>query len=384
MTRPLDGTLVVSVEQAIAAPLCSRMLADLGARVIKIERPDGGDFARDYDRRARGLASHFVWCNRSKESVTVDLKTDSGRAILAKLVASADVFIQNLAPGAAERLGFGAETLAERHPRLVICGISGYGTDGPWSGRKAYDLLIQAESGFLSVTGRPDAPAKAGISIADIAAGVSACHSIMAALLHRTHTGKGDRIDISMLEAMADWMGYPMYYALDGAPPPPRSGAEHATIFPYGPFDTADGTVLFGLQNDREWASFAEHVLERPGLANDARLTSNPGRTKHRPELQTVIATTLAGLTTAEALARLDKAGIGTARVNDMAALWAHPQLAARGRFAEVDTPAGPMPSLWPVAGHGWTPRMDRVPALGEHTASVLEEFGLAPMARDR
>jgi itaconate CoA-transferase len=379
MTRPLDGILVVSVEQAIAAPLCARMLADLGARVIKIERPDGGDFARDYDRRARGLASHFVWCNRSKESVTVDLKTEAGRHVLATLVASADVFIQNLAPGAAARAGFGAAALMARHPRLIVCDISGYGDDGPWSDRKAYDLLIQAEAGFLSVTGAPEAPAKAGISVADIAAGVTACQAILAALLHRGRTGRGDRIDVSMLEAMADWMGYPLYYAMDGADPPPRAGAGHATIYPYGPCDTADGTVLFGLQNDREWASFAEHVLRRPELAADPRLAGNAGRAQHRPELEDVIGATLAALTTQEALARLQAAGIATAQVRDMAALWAHPQLAARARFAMVDTPAGALPSLRPVAGDGWTPRMDRVPALGEHTDAVLREFGLAP-----
>lgn len=381
MSRPLDGVLVVSVEQAIAAPLCTRMLADLGARVIKIERPDGGDFARDYDRRARGLASHFVWCNRSKESVALDLKLPSGRAILAQLVARADVFVQNLAPGAAARLGFGAEALAERHPRLVVCGLSGYGASGPWSDRKAYDLLIQAEAGFLSITGSPEMPAKAGISIADIAAGVAACHAVLGALLHRARTGRGDRIDVSMLEAMVDWMGYPLYYALDGSTPPPRAGASHATIYPYGPFATADGSVLFGLQNEREWSSFAEHVLRRPDLAADPNLSSNAGRAQHRADLEAVITAALAPLATAEALERLERAGIGTARVNDMAAVWAHPQLAARGRFTEIETPTGMLPSLWPVAGQGWQPRMDRVPALGEHTAAVLEELGLAPPA---
>lgn len=377
MSRPLDGVLVVAVEQAIAAPLCTRLLADLGARVIKIERPDGGDFARDYDSRAHGLSSHFVWCNRSKESVTLDLKAPEGQRILAALVARADVFVQNLAPGAMARLGFGAEALMLKHPRLIVCGISGYGADGPWQDRKAYDLLIQAEAGFLSVTGTAEAPAKAGISVADIAAGITASHNILAALLHRGRTGKGDRIDVSMLEAMAEWMSYPLYYALEG-PPPPRTGAGHATIYPYGPFATADGAVLFGLQNDREWASFAEHVLLRPDLATDPRMAGNTGRAQHRAELEPVIAGTLARLTSEEALARLERAGIGTARVNDMAALWAHPQLHARRRFTEVETPAGTLPGLLPVAGAGWTPRIDKVPALGEHTESVLREFGLS------
>ncbi|MHB2168106.1 CaiB/BaiF CoA transferase family protein [Alsobacter sp. R-9] len=373
--RPLDGMLVVSLEQAIAAPYCTRLLADLGARVIKVERPDGGDFARSYDKRARGLSSHFVWTNRSKESIALDLKDPADLAVLTAMLAKADVFVQNLAPGAAERLGLGADVLRARHPRLVTCSISGYGEGGPWSERKAYDLLIQAEAGFLTVTGTPDSPAKAGISVADIAAGVTAYNSILASLLRRERTGEGDRIDVSMLEAMVEWMGFPLYFALDGAPPPPRSGAGHATIYPYGPFRTADGMVLFGLQNDREWEQFARVVLRREDLAADARFRGNAGRAEHRADLAAVIEPTLASLTTAEASARLEEAGIGMARVNDLKAVWEHPQLAARGRWGSVGTPAGPLPALVPVGGAGWTPRLDPVPALGEHSAALRAEF---------
>jgi len=377
MTRPLDGLLVVSLEQAIAAPYCTRQLADLGARVIKVERPDGGDFARAYDARARGLSSHFAWTNRSKESLALDLKSEEDRIVLLRLVARADVFVQNLAPGAAARLGLDQATLRDQHPRLVTCSISGYGTGGPYELRKAYDLLIQAEAGFLSVTGTPERMAKAGISVADIAAGSMACQAILAALLQRGRTGAGDHVEVSMLEAMAEWMGFPMYFTTDGAPPPPRAGAGHATIFPYGPFATADGTVLFGLQNDREWAAFARIVLERPDLAEDSRLAGNEGRAAHRDELQAAIDAVLSRLTTAEAIGRLERAGIGTAQVNDMEALWRHPQLAARERWTSVATPLGPIPALKPVGG-GWEPRMDPVPALGEHTAAILAELGLA------
>jgi itaconate CoA-transferase len=376
MTRPLDGLLVVSLEQAIAAPYCTRQLADLGARVIKVERPDGGDFARAYDARARGLSSHFVWTNRSKESLALDLKQDAARAILLRLVEKADVFVQNLAPSAAERLGLDHAELRAAHPRLITCSISGYGKGGPYEKRKAYDLLIQAEAGFLSVTGTPGETAKAGISVADIAAGTMAFQGILAALLQRGRTGAGDHVEVSMLEAMAEWMGFPMYFATDGAAPPPRAGAGHATIFPYGPFATTDGTVLFGLQNDREWASFAVTVLENEDLAADPRLRGNDGRAAHREELQAAIDAVLSRLTTADAIGRLERAGIGMARVNDMAGLWNHPQLAARDRWATIETPAGPIPALKPVGG-GWEPRMDAVPALGEHTAAILAEFGL-------
>jgi itaconate CoA-transferase len=379
MSRPLDGMLVVSLEQAIAAPYCTRLLADQGARVIKVERPDGGDFARNYDTRARGLASHFVWTNRSKESLALDLKEPWAVEALGRIIAKADIFVQNLAPGAAERLGLGPEELRARDPRIVTCSISGYGTGGPYEGSKAYDLLIQAEAGFLSITGTEQHMAKAGISIADIAAGVTAYHAILAALLNRMKTGCGDHIEVSMLEAMAEWMGFPLYYTMDGASPPLRSGANHATIYPYGPYRTADGTVFLGLQNDREWAAFAETVLQRRELGADMRFAGNAGRANHRDVLEPVIASVFAGITTADAIDRLERAGIATARVNDMAALWTHPQLAARNRWQDFGSPAGPMPGLKPVTGEAWEPRFDPVPALGEHTAQILAEFDAAP-----
>jgi itaconate CoA-transferase len=379
MSRPLDGFLVVALEQAIAAPYCTRMLADLGARVIKVERPDGGDFARAYDRRARGLSSHFVWCNRSKESIALDLKQPDDRAVLEAMLGRADVFVQNLAPGATARLGLSAVALRTQWPRLVTCDISGYGAGGPWSQRKAYDLLIQAEAGFLSVTGTPEAPAKAGISVADIAAGVAAHSAILAALLRRERTGRGAALDISMLEAMVEWMGFPLYYALDGAPPPARAGAGHATIYPYGPFATADGMVLFGLQNDREWQSFATTVLLRPDLAADPRFVGNDGRARHRDVLQEVIGPIFAALPTADAVERLEAAGIGNGRVNTLDAVWGHPQLAARGRWGEVGTPEGPVPSLRAAPGSDWEARLDPVPALDAHGQALRAEFAPAP-----
>ena len=374
--RPLDDILVVSLEQAVSAPYCTRLLGDQGARVIKVERPDGGDFARNYDTRIHGESSYFIWGNRSKESLTLDLKSPDAIAALKSILARADVFVQNLAPGSAERLGLGEAELHNENPRLITCSISGFGPGGPYDGRKAYDLLIQAEAGFLSITGTPDMPAKSGISIADICSGVTAYHSILAALLMRAKTGTGDHIEISMLEAMAEWMGYPMYYAYDGAPPP-RTGAEHATIFPYGPFETSDGRVLFGLQNDREWKAFCEQVLERPDMALDSRFVGNSGRAEHRDVIAVVIAEVLPQLTTAEAQSRLERARIATAEVRDMAGLWAHPQLAARGRWQQIDTPAGAMPALIPPGGQGWKPQMASVPRLGEHSQQILEEFGL-------
>jgi itaconate CoA-transferase len=378
MSRPLDDILVVSLEQAIAAPYCTRLLADQGARVIKAERPDGGDFARAYDTRTRGLSSHFVWTNRSKESLALDLKDSKAIDALRQIIGKADVFVQNLAPGAVDRLGLGPAELRAENPRLVTCSISGYGSGGPAAERKAYDLLIQAEAGFLSVTGSANQMAKAGISIADIAAGVTAYHTILAALLHRATTGRGDHIEVSMLEAMAEWMGFPMYFAFDGAAPPTRNGAGHATIYPYGPYDTADGRVFFGLQNDREWAAFAERVLGRPDLAADPRFKGNAGRANNRDTLEPFISGVLASLSTEEAIARLDSAGIATARVSDMAALWDHPQLKARDRWQEFGSPVGPLPGLKPVSGDAWEPRFDPVPALGQHTQSILAEFGLS------
>jgi itaconate CoA-transferase len=307
MTRPLDGITVVSLEHAIAAPFCTRQLADLGARVIKIERPGAGDFARAYDQRVAGEASHFVWVNRSKESLTLDLKQPAALAVLRELIAGADVLVQNLAPGAASRMGFGANALQASHPALIVCDISGYGDDGPYRDKKAYDLLIQSEAGFLSVTGTPEEPCKSGNSIADIAAGMYAYTSILAALLQRGKTGKGSHIDVSMLESLAEWMGYPMYYAYDGAAPPPRSAASHATIYPYGPFAAGDGgTVMLGLQNEREWQSFCDKVLRQPLLASDPRFDANARRNQHRDALRAIIDASFAALSMAQVLERLD------------------------------------------------------------------------------
>lgn len=376
--RPLDGVTVVTLEHAIAAPFCTRQLADLGARVIKIERPGTGDFARGYDTRVRGLASHFVWTNRSKESVTLDVKHAKAREILAKLIARADVLVQNLAPGASARLGLSYETLAADHPRLIVCDVSGYGASGPYRDKKAYDLLIQSESGFLSITGTPENPSKAGNSIADISAGMYAYSSILAALLQRGRTGRGTRIDVSLLETMVEWMSYPLYYAFEGAPAPPRTAASHATIYPYGPFRAGDGKlVMLGLQNEREWALFCERVLRRPEIAADERFASNARRVAARAEVDAIVDETFSRLTAQEVLQRLELAGIANARINEMHEVWAHPQLAARERWTQVDTPAGQVPALFPPAlPDSVQPRMGPVPGLGEHTDSVLGELG--------
>ena len=372
---PLEGITVVTLEHAIAAPFCTRQLADQGARVIKVERPGVGDFARAYDTRVNGLASHFVWTNRSKESLSLDLKADAASEILDKLLAEADVLVQNLAPGAAARMGLSYAALSERFPKLIVCDISGYGEDGPYRDKKAYDLLIQSESGFVSITGTPDEPSKAGCSIADIAAGMYAYTNILTALLQRGRTGRGRHIDISMLEAMTEWMTYPLYYAYNGASPPPRAGAAHATISPYGPFATGDGkTVMLGLQNEREWVNFCAQVLQQPGLATDARFNANAKRTAARAELKALIEQAFAVLTAAQVVARLDEAGIANAQVNAMADVWAHPQLQARNRWVEVATPAGPVPALLPPGCSD--ARMDAVPALGQHTRQVLGGLG--------
>jgi crotonobetainyl-CoA:carnitine CoA-transferase CaiB-like acyl-CoA transferase len=379
--RPLQGTTVVTLEHAVAAPFATRQLADLGARVIKIERPEGGDFARGYDDRVRGLSSHFVWANRSKESLTLDLKHPQGAAILRRLVLEkADVVVQNLAPGAATRLGLGWEHLSAEKPALILCDISGYGGDGPYRDKKAYDLLIQSEAGYLSVTGSADAPAKSGNSIADIAAGMYAYSNILAAVLERRDSGRGRHIDLSMLESLAEWMGFPMYYAFEGAAPPPRAGASHATIFPYGPFAVGDGSsVMLGLQNEREWQAFCRHVLLQPDLAQDPRYRSNAERSAARDELRRVIEASFSGLGGEEVARRLDAAQIASAKVNTMADLWAHRQLGSRRRWATVDTEAGRIPALLPpglaVADQ---PCMDAVPALGQHTQGILQELGLS------
>jgi itaconate CoA-transferase len=377
--QPLKGFTVVTLEHAIAAPFATRQLADLGARVIKIERPGVGDFARGYDERVKGLASHFVWVNRSKESLTLDVKHPEAAALLLQLIVEkADVVVQNLAPGAAARLGLSYEALSARKPGIIVCDISGYGSDGPYRDKKAYDLLIQSEAGFLSVTGTPDEPSKAGPSIADIAAGMYAYTQVLAALLQRAQTGRGQHIEISMLEALGEWMGYPLYYAYEGAAPPPRTGASHATIYPYGPFPTGDGkTVMLGLQNEREWAVFCAQVLRQPGLANEPRFAGNAKRSAARAELRDLIVATFAGLSAAEVLARLDDAQIANAQVNTMQELWQHPQLAARRRWREVQSPAGMLPAMLPPGRWEEGPRMDPVPALGEHTEAILRELGV-------
>ena len=382
MVRPLDGITVVTLEHAIAAPFCTRQLADMGARVIKIERPGSGDFARAYDERVLGQASHFVWTNRSKESLTLDVKHPDAQQVLAQLLEGADVLVQNLAPGAAARLGLSFEALHGKHPKLIVCDISGYGDDpqqpGPYRDKKAYDLLIQSESGFLSVTGSPDEPAKAGCSIADIAAGMYAYSSILTALLQRGKTGRGSRIDVSMLESMVEWMSYPLYYAYDGATPPPRAGAAHATIYPYGPFPAGDGhTVMLGLQNEREWGAFCQRVLQQPALATDERFASNSKRTANREALRALIVEAFAAMSADQVIERLEAAQIANARVNDMHDVWAHPQLKARRRWTEVTTPGGPIPALLPPGKtDAFVPRMDAVPALGEHTEPILRELG--------
>lgn len=369
---------VVTLEHAIAAPFCTRQLADLGARVIKVERPGVGDFARAYDHRTRGLASHFVWTNRSKESLTLDLKQPAAQAVLGELVAQADVLVQNLAPGAAARLGLSFDALHAKHPRLIVCDISGYGADGPYRDKKAYDLLIQSEAAFLSITGTADEPCKAGNSIADIAAGMYAYTGILSALLQRGVTGIGSHVEISMLEALAEWMGFPMYYAYDDQQQPGRNGAAHATIYPYGPFKAGDGrVVMLGLQNEREWKAFCDVVLRDPALATDPRFDANVHRSEHRAELKAVIEQTFSSLTAQDVIARLDAAQIANAAVNQIGDLWTHPQLHARQRFRTIDSPAGELRALLPPATiDSFDVRMDAVPALGEHSTAILRELG--------
>lgn len=380
MIRPLDGITVISLEHAIAAPFCTRQLADLGARVIKIERPGVGDFARAYDARVRGESSHFMWTNRSKESLTLDLKHPEGQTILHRLLEKADVLVQNLAPGAAARMGVSYADLSPQLPRLVVCDISGYGEDGPYRDKKAYDLLIQSEAGILSITGTPDEPSKTGNSIADIAAGMYAYTHILSALMLRDRTGVGSHIDISMLEALCEWMGYPLYYAFEGAAPPPRTAASHASIYPYGPFTAGDGgTVMLGLQNEREWKVFCETVLRQAHLASDERFDTNAQRNANRSALKAIILQEFSSLTTAEVVARLDEAQIANARMNTMADLWSHPQLLARQRWHNVGSPAGEIPALLPPGRNNrFDARMDAVPTVGQHTQAILrDELGL-------
>ena len=362
----------------MAAPFATRQLADLGARVIKIERPKVGDFARDYDATVKGMSSHFVWLNRSKESLTLDLKHSGATQILEQLLERADVLIQNLAPGAARRLGLGAESLLPKYPRLIVCDVSGYGDNGPYASKKAYDLLVQAEAGVMSVTGTPDTPSKVGISIADIATGMYAYSGILSALYQREKSGKGTRIEVTMLEALAEWMGYPLYYTHFGGTAPARTGPNHATIVPYGRYETGDGkSIMLGLQNEREWAVFCEKVLLQPKLAQDPRYGSNSRRAAKRSEINALITEVFATLTTEQAIERLDAAGIANARINTPDEVWEHPQLKARDRWREMDSPVGLLATLLPaVTMPDFEARIDAVPALGEHTERILSELG--------
>ncbi len=376
--KPLDGVTVVSIEQAVAAPFATRQLADWGARVIKIERLGEGDFARAYDTTVRGMASHFVWLNRTKQSLALDLKHPAAPGILARLLGIADVFVQNLAPGAAERLGLGAKMLQQRHPRLIVCDISGYGGTGPYRDRKAYDLLIQSESGLVSITGTPETPSKVGISIADIAAGMYAYSGILTALFARERSGVGSAIEISLLESLGEWMGFAAYYTGQGGAALPRSGASHAAIAPYGPFGSADGkTVYLAIQNEREWDRFCQIVLEAPALASDPRFSSNSNRVRHREDLQRALEAIIGGLPADVVVERLDRAQIANARMNTVQEFVAHPQLAARERWREIDSPVGRIPALMPPINlAGCEPVMGAVPAVGEHTDIILRDLG--------
>jgi crotonobetainyl-CoA:carnitine CoA-transferase CaiB-like acyl-CoA transferase len=383
---PLEGITVVALEQAVAAPFATRQLADLGARVVKIERPGVGDFARSYDESVRGLSSNFVWLNRSKESLTLDLKHPEAAPILAALLAGADVFVQNLAPGAAARLGLGADRLRAQYPRLIVCDISGYGASGPYRDKKAYDLLVQCETGVVSVTGTAEQPAKTGIAVADIAAGMYAYSGILTALYQRERTGEGSAFEVSMFEALGEWMSYPAYYAAYGGTPPERTGAHHATVAPYGPFVCGDGkTVFLGLQNSREWPRFCAEVLGQPALAEDPRFDTNSKRVANRAALHEIILAEFADLTADVVLARLDAAGIANAHLNTAQEFWEHPQLQARGRWRTVESEAGPLQALLPpVTDAQREPRMDPIPALGAHTESILQALGYDAAAQAR
>jgi itaconate CoA-transferase len=378
---PLTGITVVTLEHAVAAPFATRQLADLGARVIKIERPGTGDFARQYDESVNGLSSYFVWLNRSKESVTLDVKSPEGRDILHQLVGGADVLVQNLGPGAADRLGLGAEAVRERDPSKIVLSITGWGSDGPWAQRKAYDLLVQCEAGLVSLTGSPAEPARVGISVADIAAGMYGFSGVLAALYQRRATGEGAALEVSLFEALAEWMGQPAHYTAGSGRQQPRAGAQHATIAPYGPFTTRDGdTILVAIQNEAEWARFCDTFLAAPEAAADGRFTTNTLRVANRTALDKLIAGRFGELDAAAATALLDLAGIANAGLNTVSQFLDHPLLSERDRWRDVATPAGTVRALLPPIRFGVDePRMDPVPALGDHTARVLEELGHSP-----
>ena len=378
--RPLDGIRVISLEHALAAPLCTRHLADLGAEIIKIERPGEGDFARGYDSFVRGMSSFVVWLNRGKRSVTLDIKQPAARQVLDRLILGADVLVQNLAPGAAARLGLSHEALAPRNPRLVVCDISGYGDGGPFGDKKAYDLLIQAESGLISVTGTPEQPSRVGISAADIATGMYAQSGILAALLRRERNGQGANVKVAMLDALAEWMTYPMYRIIYGDSALPRQPLNHPALAPYGAHRAKDGQVIFGLQNEREWAAFCVRVMGRPEWTADPRYRDNNARREHREELTSEIEAFFADKTAMEVVALLDAAGIANGRLNDARDLWDHPQLAARDRWREIDSPVGPLRAMLPpVIFTDTEAAMGGVPALGQHTDAVLAELGYRP-----
>jgi len=383
VTGPLAGVTVVALEQAVAAPFATRQLADLGARVIKVERPGSGDFARSYDTTVQGQASYFVWLNRGKESIELDIKSADGQAVLAALIGRADVLVQNLAPGAAERAGLGAQELRSRHPRLITCSVSGYGSGGPYQHKKAYDLLVQCEAGLLSVTGTPAEPAKAGISVADIAAGMYAYCGVLTALYERERTGEGTSIDVAMLDALGEWMSQPFYYSVYGDQPARRTGARHASISPYGPYRAADGEVFIGVQNDREWAVLCEQILRRPGLVTDPRFRTNPDRVRHDAELTAIISGTLRDTAVQDVVTSLDQTGIACAQLRSPQQFAAHPQLAARNRWREMGTPGGPVRALLPPVTMGdHEAAMGAVPALGQHTEAIRAELGFTSTER--
>jgi itaconate CoA-transferase len=374
---PLAGITVVSIEQAVAAPFATRQLADLGARVIKIERPDGGDFSRGYDSSVKGISAHFVWLNRSKESLTLDLKHADAPGIVARLLERADVFVQNLGPGAAERIGLGTQGLRERYPRLVVCNVSGYGTSGPYASKKAYDLLVQSEAGLLSITGTEETPCRVGLSIADISAGMYAYAGILSALFQRHSTGRGTAVDVSLFDSLAEWMSFPAYHTAYSGQELRRSGPNHISIAPYGPFRTASGPVYLSIQNAREWDRFCADVLKRPELRDDERYRSGEGRSRHRDDLRADIEAVFSLLPLEDVIGRLERARIAYARMNTVGEFLAHPQLGERGRWATVGSEVGDLRMLRPpVDLEGVDPVMKDVPALGAHSTAILRELG--------